>query len=287
MGSHWGQAGCRDSQPCWLPHRCLRQQLQTTTCCGSELAGWGTASPAQGGGSLKSLNGCLTPPLQLSCLSEGEQHPVLLRQGSGGRGWGHRRYRSGVRTMAGVYVAMALGPPVCTKGDAGAARRAAARWQPRGRGCAAQRGRGGGGTPPPPLFFSHRGRHTPLPATALPAPAAIIRRAAGGQGGRALPGGVTPHSGRCHWSSRAVLGTRPPAMLPAKGCWVVPSARRPVLGAAAMGPSLPTLRGSWCGQQRAAGMSLPGQSRHAGRWRNPLPASCPVLCAFKDTGSSL
>lgn len=98
-------------------------------------------------------------------------------------------------------------PPGCTEGVVGAAWGAAARWQPWGHGCGAHRGRGGGSTPLPPLFFSQGGRHTPLPAqaaTALPAPAAIIRRAAGGRGCGALPwgsrhprGGLAGPTGLC------------------------------------------------------------------------------------------
>ena len=82
--------------------------------------------------------------------------------------------------------------PGCTQGDASAAWGAAAQGQPWGRGCAAQQGYGNGGTPLPPLFFSHQGRHTLLPAQAapvLPAPIAIIRRAAGSQGCISLPWG--------------------------------------------------------------------------------------------------
>lgn len=67
------------------------------------------------------------------------------------------------------------------------------------------------GTPLPRLFFSHLKRHTPLPARAapaLPAPAAIIRRAAGVQWSRALPrvsrhprGGLAGWAGAGHPSS--------------------------------------------------------------------------------------
>lgn len=55
--------------------------------------GQGTASPAEGGGFLTALSGCLMLPLLPSCLSKGEQPHVLLPtlpwQGSGCWGWGH------------------------------------------------------------------------------------------------------------------------------------------------------------------------------------------------------
>lgn len=174
---------------------------------------------------------------------------------------------------------MALDPPGCTEGDASAAQGAAAWGQPRGRGCAARRGRGGGGTPLPRLFFSHRARHTPLPAQAaptLPAPTAIIRRAAGSWGCRALPRGS--------WHPREGLAgpvglCRAPVLLPCcqpRGAEVV-SGWHPLLDA----PSwvLPPW-GHPCPCGEGAGAGSGGQRGRACPGRAGTPGAGEIPCRF-------
>jgi len=292
-GRWWGQAGCHSPQPHRPSSGSPRQRLRMAACCRElgqpETGRWGRGQHLllREKGPVMALNGCLVPPLQPFCLSRGEKHPVMTatssRRGSGGRGWGHRRCRGGVRPAGGPR---GDGPeaPWVHRGRCRCISGCRSQGQPRGWGCVARRGRGSGSTPPPRLFFSHRGRHTPLPAPAapaLPAPAAEIRRAAGGAepslGGHGTLGVARRAGG-------AMPGAHPPTMLPAEGhrgaVGAGPSARRPAVGAAAVGPSLPTQRG-------AAGPSLSRRSGGSGSWRSPLPASCLVLCTFKDTRSSL
>lgn len=228
-----------------------------------------------------------------SCLSEGNQQPILPaalpRQGSGRRGWGHRRCRGGARTAAGSRRRRPRIPAGCAEGDASAARGAAGRGQLRGWCRAAQRGRGGGGTPPPRLFFSRCGRHTPLPAPAapvLPAPAAIIRRAAGGPGGAepSLGGqGTLRGSSLGQWGCAGQLSFRRAASQAVRGwCWggILRSTPRP--GGCRHGAIPARVEGEPVQAAAGRGRACPGRSGTPSAGEIPC-----LLCAFKGAGSSL
>lgn len=94
------------------------------------------------------------------------------------------------------------------------------------------------------------------------------------RGVQSPPLGVRAPSGGARWASGAVPGSCPSAVLPAKRCGdgvgAASSARRPVLGAAATGPSLPVWRGSRCRRRRAG--DEPAQAEPAHRALEKSPA---------------
>lgn len=145
------------------------------------------------------------------------------------------------------------GSPWGITDDASAAQGAEDQQYPWSRGCAARRGRGAVGTPLPRLFFSHRERHTPLPAQAvpaLPAPAAIISRAAGVQRSRALPW--------VSWHPRGQLAGWAGAGHPSSYSAASPGAQKWCWGNASSWGLPPWGHGE--GQQWAAQVRLPRQS---------------------------
>lgn len=189
----------------------------------------------------------------------------------------------------GVQAATAPDPPRVRRGRCQCSSWCRRPWQPRGWGRAAQRGRGGGGTPPPRLFFSRCGRHTPLPAPAapvLPAPAAIIRRAAGGPGGAepSLGGqGTLRGSSLGRWGCAGHLSFRRAASQAVRGwCWggILRSTPRP--GGCRHGAIPARVEGEPVQAAAGRGRACPGRASTPSAGEIPC-----LLCAFKGAGSSL